>query len=230
MADFKKVNLKKKYSDGSVKEVNVYTVTGTDEKIAAVNTDVSSMGTRVANLEADMTTANDNIANLQLDKVNHSDLFDDSNKVKSDLLPSYVDDVLEYETKAGFPTTGESGKIYVSKETDLTYRWSGTAYVEISPSLALGETSSTAWPGNKGKANETEIEKIKTNYATKTYVNNKKMTAIYGIDLATGQANPDQKFTYLDIAAANATLQKNIDAKNKEIQVNTADDTIEFIF
>ena len=58
---------------------------------------------------------------------------------------------MEYTNKAGFPTTGETGKIYVAKDTNLTYRWSGSAYVEISPSLALGETSSTAYRGDRGK-------------------------------------------------------------------------------
>ena len=73
-------------------------------------------------------------------------------KVPSGQLPSYVDDVLEYDKKSAFPAAGETGKIYVTKDTNLTYRWSGTAYVEISSSLALGETSSTAYAGDKGKA------------------------------------------------------------------------------
>ena len=73
-------------------------------------------------------------------------------KVPSGQLPSYVDDVLEYDKKSSFPATGETGKIYVTKDSNLTYRWSGTAYVEISSSLALGETSSTAYAGDKGKA------------------------------------------------------------------------------
>lgn len=81
-------------------------------------------------------------------------------KVPSSQLPSYVDDVLEYETKAKFPTTGETGKIYVDTITNLTYRWSGSAYVEISQSIALGETSSTAYAGDKGKANATKIANI----------------------------------------------------------------------
>lgn len=72
-------------------------------------------------------------------------------KIPSTQLPAYVDDVLEYATFAGFPVTGESGKIYVALNTNLTYRWSGTAYVEISKSLALGETSDTAYRGDRGK-------------------------------------------------------------------------------
>ena len=81
-------------------------------------------------------------------------------KVPSSQLPSYVDDVLEFDTKTKFPTTGETGKIYVDTTTNLTYRWSGSAYVEISQSIALGETSSTAYAGNKGKANADSIAKI----------------------------------------------------------------------
>lgn len=65
-------------------------------------------------------------------------------------LPSYVDDVIEYESQSAFPQTGESGKIYVDTSTNKTYRWSGSIYVEISASLAIGETESTAFRGDYG--------------------------------------------------------------------------------
>jgi phage-related tail fiber protein len=55
-------------------------------------------------------------------------------KIASTYLPSYVDDVLEGTNLAAFPTTGETGKIYVALDTNKTYRWSGSAYVEISAS------------------------------------------------------------------------------------------------
>ena len=77
--------------------------------------------------------------------------LDENGLVPSSQLPSYVDDVLEYDKLASFPKTGESGKIYVAQDSNKTYRWSGTAYVEISASLALGETSSTAYRGDYGK-------------------------------------------------------------------------------
>ena len=89
--------------------------------------------------------------------------LDDTGKVPTSQLPSYVDDIIEgyYNTKDGkfyendstnsnYLITGETGKIYVDKITNKTYRWSGTAYVEISASLALGTTSSTAFPGDRG--------------------------------------------------------------------------------
>lgn len=87
------------------------------------------------------------IADAVLDK---ADLVDGT--IPASQLPSYVDDVLEYNTRANFPTTGESGKVYVDKSTNKTYRWSGSIYVEISASLALGETSSTAYRGDRGAA------------------------------------------------------------------------------
>ena len=65
-------------------------------------------------------------------------------------LPSYVDDVVEGATTSDFPETGEAGKIYVATSTNKTYRWSGSGYVEISASLALGTTSSTAFRGDYG--------------------------------------------------------------------------------
>lgn len=100
--------------------------------------------------------------------------LDTNGKVPSAQLPSFVDDVVDVGiytndlTKAynasGAEVTLEEGKIYVAdlvvtptgKEsatvvTNRTYRWSGTTLVEISESLALGETSSTAFDGARGK-------------------------------------------------------------------------------
>lgn len=78
--------------------------------------------------------------------------LNENGKVPSSQLPSYVDAVVEYTSISDFPSTGDTGKIYVDTTTNLTYRWSGSAYVEISPSIALGETSSTAYRGDRGKA------------------------------------------------------------------------------
>lgn len=71
--------------------------------------------------------------------------------IPSSYLPSYVDDIIEVSTFSALPAVGETGKIYVTLDTNLTYRWSGSAYTEISKSLALGETDSTAYRGDRGK-------------------------------------------------------------------------------
>lgn len=88
--------------------------------------------------------------------------LDSTGKVPAAQLPSYVDDVLEFSTKDQFPQTGETGKIYVAKDTNLTYRWTGTQYLEISQSLALGETPSTAYSGDKGKVNRDALNSMPT--------------------------------------------------------------------
>lgn len=81
-------------------------------------------------------------------------------KVPSSQLPSYVDDVVEYASKSSFPVTGETGKIYVDLATNKTYRWGGTAYVEISASLAIGRTAGTAFDGAAGKAVEDQVKAL----------------------------------------------------------------------
>lgn len=91
--------------------------------------------------------------------------LDAQGKVPSAQLPSYVDDVLEgtyvnattFNDPSGQAYTPESGKIYIDTTTNKQYRWGGTEYAEISSSLALGETSSTAYPGDKGKQNADNI-------------------------------------------------------------------------
>lgn len=100
----------------------------------------SYTATEVGAIPASQKGANNGVAEL-----------DSTGKVLSSQLPSYVDDVLEYATSTNFPATGETGKIYIAINTNLTYRWTGTAYTEISPSIALGETSSTAYRGDRGK-------------------------------------------------------------------------------
>lgn len=96
-------------------------------------------------------------------KANGLASLDDSGKVPSTQLPSYVDDVLEFDQLDQLPKPGESGKIYVVTSTNLQYRWSGTDYVEISKSLALGETSSTAYPGDKGKTTTDIVNSLSDN-------------------------------------------------------------------
>ena len=97
--------------------------------------------------------------------------LDKTGKVPTSQLPSYVDDVLEYDRQSSFPTEGETGKIYIAKDTNKTYRWSGSGYVEISASLALGETSSTAYAGDKGKANADAIAVLNSRVGNDTVTN-----------------------------------------------------------
>lgn len=99
-------------------------------------------------------------ASWQTINVHNVATLDSNGKVPSSQLPSFVDDVIEgylyngkFYKEAAHTTEipAEAGKIYTDLSTNKTYRWGGTAYVEISASLALGETSSTAYRGDRGK-------------------------------------------------------------------------------
>lgn len=115
--------------------------TAKTEAIAGAGTNTD---TKVGELRNELTP-------LIEEKVKKADIME-GNFIKASVLPSFVDDVLEFENRQAFDESGEAGKIYVDKETNKTYRWSGSAYVEISASLALGETAGTAYEGDKGKA------------------------------------------------------------------------------
>jgi hypothetical protein len=68
--------------------------------------------------------------------------LDGSGKVPSTQLPSYVDDIIEVSDLAALPVSGETGKIYVTLDTNKCYRWSGSTYIEVSP--GPGSTDSVA--------------------------------------------------------------------------------------
>ena len=97
------------------------------------------------------TLSIDRIPNIPDSKIDGMSATKLTGTVPQANLPSYVDDVVEVDDYDSLPPTGEAGKIYVDKETNKTYRWGGSAYVEISASLALGETSATAFRGDYGK-------------------------------------------------------------------------------
>ena len=137
--------------------------------------------------------------------------LDENGLVPSSQLPSYVDDVLEYDKLASFPKTGESGKIYVAQDSNKTYRWSGTAYVEISASLALGETSSTAYRGDYGKiaydhSQKAHVTGVKGDSETAYRTGNVNITkANVGLGNVPNVATNDQTPIYT-AASANANL------------------------
>lgn len=144
--------------------------------------------------------------------------LDANGLVPTSQLPSYVDDVLEYNAKSSFPITGETGKIYVDTSTNLTYRWSGSAYVEISPSLALGTTSSTAFRGdygqsaythavtNKGSAFTSGLYKITTN--SEGHVTN--AVAVTSSDIPGLSSKADSATTLAGYGITDANIQNGI--------------------
>ena len=125
-----------------------------------------------ANAKVVVTSADGTITTSD---VNAADLIAlENQKIPASYLPSYVDDVVEgylyngafyQEAAHSNVITAETDKIYVDLSTNKTYRYGGSSYVEISASLALGTTSSTAFAGDKGQtaySHATDANKLTT--------------------------------------------------------------------
>lgn len=158
--------------------------------LRGLNTRISSLETdRVTgvkgNAESTYRTGYVNITSSQIGAIPTSEKgstggvaeLDNSGHVPSSQLPSYVDDIVEgyYKSANGkfykestYTTEipGEEGKIYISLDTNLPYRWSGSAFVQIPWGLALGETSSTAYRGDRGKKAYDQSNTNKTSIST----------------------------------------------------------------
>lgn len=126
-------------------------------------------------------------------------------------LPTYYGNWLDASTWGDNSTEGivaHKGKVYVDTSKNITYRWSGTMLVPVGTDLALGETSSTAYPGNKGKENADNIKELQFESGLKTIVNIHELTqsaealtfqdVCYVLDNDTSYVKPGTVITYLD--------------------------------
>ena len=148
----KNTNFKYNPSTGNlqVAKVNGNTVpSGSGNDTLAKTSDIPTQASDIGAIPITEKGANNGVATL-----------DASGKVPSSQIPGSVDEIIEgyyyngsfYEDSAHTTLiTPASGKIYVDLDSNKTYRWGGSVYVEISESLALGETQGTAYEGSKGK-------------------------------------------------------------------------------
>ena len=248
MATIEKVVLKK-----DSQSATVYTTDKVDALLADITggsgTSLSSLKASLDAQQKNLENHNQSIVNLKNNltslttevgtKMTKSEFVGEDGKILAEVLPSYVDDVLEYTTLTAFPKTGETGKIYVALDTNKTYRWGGTSYVIISDTLATGETAGTAYAGNKGAANAKAISELQTGKANKSeiptkvsqlendseystigyvkdYFSEYKPTFIYN-----GQGTAS--YTYNDISNA-------FNSKNPTITASVSETTITFNF
>lgn len=156
--------------------------------------------------------------------------LDKNGKVPAEQLPSYVDDVLEFASKSNFPSTGEKGKIYVDLSTENIFRWSGSAYVEISPSLI------TQADIKKLQGIEDGAEK---NNVTQEMINkwNSKWDSAYGKDISRGKtdgyntstvwadlsSNRDLEDWIGDLCKRTIELKEKLDKKPDVVEMSLAD-------
>lgn len=150
-------------------------------------------------------------------------------KIEAQYLPSYVDDVIDgtlvntttFNDADGTAVTPESGKIYVDTSTNKSYRWSGSVYAEIGGGVALGETSSTAYRGDRGKIaydhSQTATPRSNTT-ASQSLTNGGTFQAVSTITDNGGHVTGVQTktFTLPNIASGNNTVSQTSQPTNQK--------------
>lgn len=205
----------------------------------SINVTASSVGAAAASHNhsaANITSGTLDIARIPNvnDKVTSVDVSKLSGVIDSSHLPSYVDDVLEgylnssdgkfyntYDSSAKTYSdayTGETGKIYVNLSNNKTYRWSGTAYAVISETIALGETSSTAYRGDRGKTAYDHATAHGSAFASGLY----KITTNSAGHVTAATAVTKADITGLDIPAQDTVYTHPTTSGNKHIPAGGA--------
>ena len=169
--------------------------------------------------------------------------LDSSGKVPASQLPSYVDDVKSYPTKNDFPAVGEDDKIYIAKDENASYRWDGEDYVSISSAngLTLGETSSTAYRGDRGKTAYDDSQANKTAIGTLANLTTTEKTNLVGaineidnalggkVDAVQGKGLSENDYSDTDKAivdgVTNALADKVDKVSGKGLSTNDYDNT-----
>ena len=146
------------------------------------------------------------IKNSEKGTANGVATLDATGKIPASQVPGSMDEIIEgYYYNGNFyldsahqqEITGEESKIYVDLETNKTYRWGGTTYVEISSSLALGETAGTAYEGNKGKANADAIAVLQEDMNGLNDDLSSKVDKLYQGTNEVGRVSNTQEGTYI---------------------------------
>ena len=165
---------------------SAYVLTGAGWKAGTkYNTDTTyAVATTAANglmSSAMVTSLNNSIPSSEKGANNGVAPLNASGQIDSAYLPAYVDDVLEFESRDAFPTTGESGKIYVdtSVEENNTYRWSGSTYILIAKNTnttySISKSGSTiTLTGSDGSTST--VSDANTTYAAVTTATNGLMS------------------------------------------------------
>ena len=142
------------FVDGDKTKLDTYSEanqTTNNAKVTYPSADSTKVGHITVTQAVNLDTMESDIAN----KANTADLatvatsgdYDDLSN-KPDL--SAFDNISEHANAAAFPGTGAADKFYLAQDTGILYRWTGSAFAIISAQLALGETSSTAYRGDRG--------------------------------------------------------------------------------
>ena len=147
-------------------------------------------------------------------------------KVPADQLPSYVDDVLEFASKTNFPSKGEKGKIYVDLSTENIYRWSGSAYVEISPSLItqadIKKLQGIEDGAQKNNVTQSMIDGWNKKISSSDVADVKIAPGTGGVKWGNGSTR-ELKWWISDLIQRTVELKENLDKKPDVVEMSLAD-------
>ena len=147
-------------------------------------------------------------------------------KVPADQLPSYVDDVLEFASKTNFPSKGEKGKIYVDLSTENIFRWSGSAYTEISPSL-ITQADIKKLQGIEDGAQKNNVTQSMIDGWNKKIsesdVANVKLTPGTGGSKWSRNSTRELKFWISDLIQRTVELKEKLDKKPDVVEMTLAE-------
>lgn len=151
--------------------------------------------------------------------------LDGAGKVPSNQLPSYVDDVVEVTTKAGLPTIGEVGKIYVvvADETSggntSTYRWTGAVYAMVSNTLNASDVKSLYESNaNTNAFTDADVTNLNANTAARHTHANKELLDGINQDLST---TSNVEFSSIKVSGGTGT--------QGTMSWNTEDETVDLV-
>lgn len=222
-------------SDGAVTTTKINNGAVTTAKIADTNVTTAKI--------ADNAVTDAKISGISASKI--------TGIISAANLPSYVDDVVEgyyhgtttngnttyafYSSRngdAGSYTytnqiTGESGKIYVNLEDNKTYRWSGSNYVVISETIALGTTSSTAGRGDWTKAAYDHISNTSNPHGvTKSQVGLSNVANIDQSKAINSITRSGTTFTYTTLDGTTGTFTQQDNNTDTTYTMSISDHTI----
>lgn len=133
-------------------------ISGKVDKVSGKSLILDTEIARLATISG--TNTGDETASTIISKIGNGGIINQS------YLPSFVDDVLEFANLTAFPTTGETGKIYVAiSPSNVQYRWSGSSYIAITNGLIASTNDVSEGANNFYFTNARAILSTLTSYA-----------------------------------------------------------------
>ena len=193
------MSVNKRQADGTL-----ITIAGRGQYSTPIDDELSPTSTNPVQNKVINTALSGKVDSSAVGSTNGVAQLDNTGKVPISQLPGTLSKLEKYADRSAFPATGDDNTLYVALDTNYTYRWTGVDYVQIDESIQLGETATTAYRGDRGKAaydHATDSGRLTT--ATVTGLYKIGVTAEGHVSSATAVAKSD--ITALGIPAQDTT-------------------------